>query len=160
MADYSSLISGITGAATAASLKALTSKTAWKGSVIGSLGTLPFVCSRKQVLTFTDLSRENSVRWAKHDVVGSKPVLEYIGEDLSTVSMSIRFDTTLGVPPLVGLDRLNRMMKNGKYKTLIIGGEYLGRFVITKVSEVRKFHTGAGVCQVAIATIELEEYGK
>lgn len=160
MADYSSIISGVTGAATVASLKSLTSKTAWKGAVIGSLGQLPFFCSRERVLTFNDLSRENSVRWAKHEVIGAKPSLEFIGEDLSTVSMTIRFDTTLGVPPIVGLDRLNRMMRNGKYKTLIIGGEYLGRFVVKKVGEVRKFHTGAGVCQVAIATIELEEYGK
>lgn len=158
--DISSLISGVKGAATQAALKAITSKSAFKGAAIGSLGQLPFVCSRNKVLTFTDLSRDNAVRWAKHEVIGKKPVLEYIGPDSSTVSLTIRLDIALGIPPLVGLNRIDRMLKNGKYKTLIIGGEYLGRFVIKSVSEARKFHTGAGVCQVAIVTLELEEYGK
>lgn len=158
--DISSLISGVTGAASLAALKSITSKTAFKGAAIGSLGQLPFVCSRKKVLTFTDLSRDNAVRWAKHDVIGRKPVLEYIGEDTSTISLTIRLDIALGAPPLIYLNRLYRMMKNGEYKTFIVGGEYIGRYVIKNISEVRKFHTGAGICQVALATLELEEYGK
>jgi phage protein U len=128
--------------------------------VIGNYGSLPFVCSRKKVLTFQDLSRSNAIRWAKHDVIGKKPILEYIGPELSTVSLSIRFDISLGVPPLVGLAKLNRMMNNHLYKTLVIGGEYVGRYVIDSIEEVRKFHTGAGVCQVATATLNLTEWGK
>lgn len=160
MVNYSSLISETTGAITYAGLKSLTSKTPWKGSVIGSIGKLPFVCSRNQVLTFSDLSRENSGRWAKHEVIGKKPLLEYIGPDLSKISLTIRFDTSLGVPPLIGLKILNQMLKQRRYYTMIIGGEHYGRFVLKNVSETRKFFTGAGVCLVAIATIELEEYGK
>ena len=158
--NYSNLISSLAGTASAVALKAITSKSAFKGAVIGSLGQLPFVCSQKKVLTFSELSKESSVRWAKHDVIGKKPVLEYVGPDLSTISITIRFDSFLGVPPIVGLNRLKRMMENRQYKTLIIGGECLGRYVIESISEVRKIHSGAGVCQVAIATIELMEYGK
>ena len=158
--EYSDLISNIKGAATQSALKAITSKSAFKGAVIGSLGQLPFVCSQKKVLTFSELSKESSVRWAKHEVIGKKPVLEYIGPDLATISLTIRFDSFLGVPPIVGLNRLKRMLENKKYKTLIIGGEYLGKYVLTNISEVRKIHSGAGICQVAIATIELTEYGK
>lgn len=126
--------------------------------VVGSLGTLPFVCSRDFVLTPNSLSRDHAVRWAKHDIIGKKPVLEYIGPDLSTVSLSIRFDTSLGVPPALALLRLKKMLDNKKYKTLIIGGEHLGRYVMKSISETRKHHTGAGVCIVAEATIELEEW--
>lgn len=158
--EYTSLISNIAGAATQSALKKITSKGAFKGAVIGSLGQLPFVCSQKKVLTFSELSKESSVRWAKHDVIGKKPVLEYIGPDLATISLTIRFDSFLGMPPIVGLNRLKRMMENKQYKTFIVGGEYIGRFMITNISEVRKVHSGAGVCQVAIATIELTEYGK
>lgn len=158
--DLSELLSGIKGTATASALKSITSKTAFKGSAIGSLGQLPFVCSRKKVLTFTDLSKENAVRWAKHDVIGKKPVLEYIGPDLSSVSMTIRFDLALGAPPIVYLNRLKRMLENRQYKTLIIGGEFIGRYVLESVSEVRKFHNGAGICQVAVVTITLTEYVK
>jgi phage protein U len=127
-------------------------------SAIGSLGTLPFVCSDKKVLTFSTIQRDNSVRWAKHEVVGRKPMLEYVGEDLSSVSLTIRFDISLGIKPQDGLDRLKRMLENKLYKTLIIGGEYIGRFVIESISEERKFHTGNGVCQVATANIKLLEW--
>lgn len=126
--------------------------------VLGAFGSLPFVCSYGKVLTFHDLSRENAVRFAKHDVLGQKPILEFIGPELSTVSLSIRFDTSLGVPPLVGLKHIKAMMDNGMHKSLVIGGEYIGRFVIESISEERRFHTGAGVCQVAEATIKLTEY--
>lgn len=126
--------------------------------IIGTFGRLPFVCAFDYVLTFSDLSRENKIRWAKHDVIGRKPALEFVGEDLMTVSFKIRFDTTLGTPPLICLDRLKRMLENKQYKTLIIGGEYLGRYVIESISEERKFHTGWGFCQVAEATVTLTEW--
>lgn len=129
-------------------------------SAIGSLGQLPFVCSDSKVFTFSDLTRDTKTRWAKHDIIGKKPVLEFIGHDLSSVSLKIRLDISLGVPPKKGLDRLNRMRENRLYKTLIIGGEYLGRYVIESIGEVRKFHTGNGVCQVAEATLTLTEWSK
>lgn len=126
--------------------------------VLGMLGSLPFVTAYGKVLTFTDLSRDNSVRWAKHDVIGKKPVLEFVGYELSTVSLKIRFDMSLGIPPAVCLNHLKKMLNNGLHKTLVIGGEYLGRYVIESVSEERKYHTGAGVCVVAEATLNLKEW--
>lgn len=126
--------------------------------VIGTLGVLPFICSHGKVLTFNGLSRDISARWAKHDVIGKKPVLEWIGEDLASVSLSIRFDVSLGAPPVVGLLALKKMLESRKDHMLIIGGEYLGRYVIESISEERKFHTGAGVCIVAEASITLKEW--
>lgn len=129
-------------------------------SVLGVLGELPFICSFDKVRTFTDLSRSHATRWAQHDVIGKKPVLEYVGEDLATVSLSIRFDANLGMSPLKGLERLKRMRENKQYKTLIIGGEILGRYVIESISEERKHHTGKGSCLVAEAQISLKEWAR
>lgn len=126
--------------------------------VIGALGSLPFVCAYGKVLTFHDLSVERGTKWAQHEVIGQKPVLEWTGEELIKISLSIRFDSSLGVPPLVGLTHLKKMMENHKYKSLVIGGEYLGRFVIESISEERKFHTGVGICTLATAQINLIEY--
>jgi len=127
--------------------------------VVGTFGTLPFVCSSVFVLTFNGLSRELSVRWAQHDVIGTKPVLEYIGPDLASISMSIRFDSTLGLAPLMGLKKLKGMLEDGTAHVLVIGGEYFGRFVMESISEERRHHTGFGVCQVAEAKISLKECG-
>ena len=127
-------------------------------SPLGMFGSLPFVCTSERVLTFTDLSRENSVRWAKHDVIGQKPVLEFVGYELSTVSLKIRFDASLGTPPDVCLNHLKKMLNNGLHKALVIVDEYLGRYVIESVSEERKYHDGAGACIVAEATLNLKEF--
>ena len=132
-------------------------------AIIGCFGQLFFKVSERKLLTFNDLNRTNSVRWAKHDIINGVPVHEFVGFDSSKVSFTIRFDVSPmfgGVPPEKGLDRLNRMMENRLYKTLIIGGEYLGRYVIESISEDRKYHAWNGVCMVAIATINLVEYGK
>lgn len=150
------LASNVAGNVVSAGLSQITGSLGF--GVVGTLGQLPFFCSDNFVLTFNNLSREHSIRWARHEVIGKKPVLEFVGEDLKKVSMTIRFDTNLGIPPTVGLDRLQRMLENRKYKTLIIGGEYLGRYVLESVGEERKFHTGAGVCTVATASISLIEY--
>lgn len=125
---------------------------------LGSLGELPFVCSAKKVRTFSELNRELSVRWAKHDLIWRKPLLEYMGEDLNSVSLKMRFDVSLGIAPKDGLDRLKRMMANKLYKTLIIGGENLGRYVIESISEERRYHAGDGLCLVAEATVNLTEW--
>ena len=127
-------------------------------STIGSLGQLPFVCSSEKVLTFSQLSRQNSVRWATHDVIGDKPVMEFVGYGLSKVSLSIRLDMSLGVYPADALYRLERMLENKLYKTLIIGGEYLGRYVIESVDEERKYHDGNGTLIVAEAKLSLTEW--
>lgn len=129
-----------------------------KAGVIGTLGQLPFICSYDFMLTFKDLQRTQTARWARHEVIGQKPVLEFVGQDLMTATLTIRFDASLGIPPMLGLDLLKRMIENRQYKTLIIGGEYLGRFVIEGITEERMRHTGIGVCTVAEATINLVEW--
>lgn len=125
---------------------------------VGSLGELPFICSQDKVRTFRDLTRDLGARWAKHEVIGKKPVLEYVGPELMSASLTIRFDLSLGISPEEGLDRLKRMLENKLYKTLIVGDETLGRFVIESISEERKFHAGDGLCLVAEATINLTEW--
>ena len=125
---------------------------------LGSLGELPFTCSYDKVRTFSDLTRALSARWTEHGVIGQKPLLEYIGPGLMTASLKMRFDVSLGIAPEEGLDRLKRMMENKQYKTLIIGGETLGRFVIESISEARKAHAGDGMCLVAEATVTLKEW--
>ena len=125
---------------------------------LGSLGELPFICAADKVQTFSELSRELSVRWAKHDLIGQKPILEFVGEDLNSVTLKMRFDVSLGIAPKDGLDRLKRMMENKLFKTLIIGGENLGRYVIESISEERRYHAGDGLCLVAEATVNLTEW--
>lgn len=125
--------------------------------LIGTLGKVPFICSHDKVFTFTDLKKAKNIRWARHEVIGKKPTLEHIGEDLSQVTFNIRFDLNKGFPPIVGLRLLGQMAERSESFPLIIGGEYYGKFVINSISEERKYFSGAGVCMIASASLSLTE---
>lgn len=125
--------------------------------VTGLFGTLPFVCSSNIVNTFKDVNRELTTKYARHDVIGRKPVLEWIGEEPDRISFKIRFDSSLNSPPETGLLLLKRMLDSHKAQRLLLGPRYMGKFVLESISEERRFHTGLGVCQIAEATISLTE---
>lgn len=125
--------------------------------VVGLLGNLPFVCSSGLVLTYKDVSREVSTKFAHHEVIGKKPVHEWIGEEAHQVSLKIRFDSSLNSPPILGLLLLRKMLESHKPQRLLLGPDYLGKFIIESISEERRFHTGLGICQVAEATVSLTE---
>lgn len=129
--------------------------------VIGMFGLIPFYCSRDAVLTFKDLSRTNKMRFAKHDVIGKKPVLEKIGEDLRTVSFSMRLDSALlkNMPVAAAILVYTKLLEQGEAQTLLIGGEIMGDYVIESIEENRKFFTGAGICIGAELTFSLMEAG-
>ena len=75
-------------------------------SAVGIFGKLPFLCSSAVTFTFKDLSVSRSVRWATHEVIGQKPVLEYIGPGLTEVSFNIQLSSTLGSASLSALIHL------------------------------------------------------
>lgn len=125
---------------------------------IGSLGELSFVCSRDKVLTFNNFTRTRAARWERHEVIGRKPLVEYVGQDLATVVLNVRLDMALGVSPEDLLDRFGRMLENKLYKTLVIGDEYIGKFVLESVEEERKYFDGLGNCIAADVTLNLLEW--
>ena len=47
---------------------------------VGSLGSIIFMTSTQVVNTFHDYSRESSGRWAKHEIIGEKPAMEFLKE--------------------------------------------------------------------------------
>ena len=125
--------------------------------VTGLFGLVPFVCSASVVSTFKDVNRELSTRWAQHDVIGQKPIFEWVGQDAVRVSFRMRFDSSLGTPPVAALLLLKKMLEQHKPYRLLFGPEYMGKFIIESISEERRFHTGLGLCQVAEVNISLLE---
>lgn len=125
--------------------------------VIGTLGTVPFMCADGFVMTFHAMTRTMSERFAEHQVIGGTPVLEWVGRELHTVRMNIRLDSSLGVSPSLVVKMLKTMMESASPRVLIIGGEYLGKFVIESIHEDRRRFTGIGICQVSEIGLEMKE---
>lgn len=125
--------------------------------MIGTLGEAVFEVSIDRVFTFRDFSRSGSPRLEEHAVIGRKPTLEYVAPGLNEISFSIRLDRFLGVDPEKELEKIREAMEQGQIIPLIIGGKYLGRWVITKADEKHSRHDGAGKIVVAEVSIALKE---
>lgn len=126
-------------------------------SLTGLFGKVPFVSSSAIVYTFKDLSVSRSARWATHEIIGKKPKLEYIGPGLTEVSFNIQLNSSLGTPPLVALIMLKKMLEKKQAERLLIGPDYLGKFVIESIGEERKYHNNLGICVSAEVSITLKE---
>lgn len=126
-------------------------------SAVGLFGKLPFLCSSTVTFTFKDLSVSRSTRWATHEIIGKKPVLEYIGPGLTEVSFNIQLNSMLGTPPLAALIQLKKMLEKKQAERLLIGPDYLGKFVIESIGEERKYHNNLGICVSAEVSITLKE---
>lgn len=128
--------------------------------MIGTFGPVVFVASAETVRTFDDLSRKEQGRWAKHDVVLKKPVSEFLGPDLGTVTFKMRFDASLGVNPRKEMDKLLEMVRDGKAYPLIIGGKGLGlsKWSLQDISQDWKYLENRGHLIVGEVTVNLEEY--
>lgn len=89
---------------------------------VGSMGDIPFVVSYGKIRTFSDYGRSGSGRWAKHDLIGRKPVMEFLGPDVEKVSMKIQLRTDHGINPESELERLRKMRDTGAVFPFILGG--------------------------------------
>lgn len=127
---------------------------------IGSLGPVVFVVGPEAIRTFAELSRSSAGRWANHEILGKKPISQFIGPGLDTVSFTMRFDVRYRINPRKELSKLVDLERAGKAMSLIVGGEGLGvnKWKITSLEQSWEEIDGKGNLLKATATITLEEY--
>lgn len=125
---------------------------------IGSYGPVTFTASEQQVRTFSGLQIQRKARFARHEVINSKPLLEHTGDDLDAVSFSMRFDIALGVNPRTEMAALAAIKEAGEAYPLVIGGTVLADYVITDLSEEWRRIDGRGNVLVASVNVQLLEY--
>lgn len=128
--------------------------------MIGYYGPIKFETSDKRILTFTDFQRESTVRKERHEVIGRKPVPEFIGPDLDQITFSVYLSVVNGVNPRVDAERWLRMSRSGEAHPLIIGKRGLGydRWTIENVSQMWDVVLNKGQVYSAKVDITLEEY--
>ena len=125
--------------------------------LLGMFGAVVFTCSSVQVMTFKDLQVQRTARFAMHNVLGQKPMPEYIGPDATTVTFNIQLRNQYNSPPNVYLPILQTILETGKAQTLILGSDYFGDYILEGFTENRLYHTGLGVCIGADVTLNLKE---
>ena len=127
---------------------------------VGSMGDIPFVVSYGKIRTFSDYGRSGSGRWAKHDLIGRKPVMEFLGPDVKKVSMKIQLRTDHGINPESELERLRKMRDTGAVFPFILGGAPVSDnyWLLEDIGEnVSYWRAGGKILSVSV-DITLTEY--
>lgn len=130
--------------------------------VIGSFLDLVFEVSEKKTQTFNDFTRTNEPRYQKHEIIGRKPKLEYIGPGVDSISFDIVFKAELGANPEQQLEMLRRYARVGNKGLFIRGNQPISvnYWVIERLVETHKRVDNLGNVLEIHVTIDLREYEK
>lgn len=127
---------------------------------IGTLGNVAFEVSIDKIRTFDDFRRRGSARWGIHDVIGKKPVPEFIGPDLEKIRFSMQFSAAHGLNPRVEINKLRDLRDKGEPQELIVGGAPVGEnlWIIEELSDHWRRLNNQGALLFAEVDVELKEY--
>ncbi|RAV18837.1 phage tail protein [Paenibacillus contaminans] len=128
--------------------------------MIGSFGDVVFVATEDTIRTFTEFSRSAEGRWAKHDVIGRKPVSQFIGPGLDRITFTMVFDVSYGLNPREELDKLVVLEREGTAAALTVGGKGVGvdLWSISSFEQHWDRVDNRGNILYATANLTLEEY--
>lgn len=131
-------------------------------SKIGSFAGITFAVSRKKILTFKDLKRDDSYNWTDHDVLNGLPLSEFNGAGLSNLSLQIELRSSFGLEPYATLEKLRKFAANGKTSSLIIGKKTISnaKFEIVSIGQAFEDITANGVIKKITVDLTLKQYNK
>ncbi len=125
---------------------------------IGNFGDVVFEVSAKRVRTFDQFKRSSKARFARHDLMESKPRLQHVGSDLDEISFAIRLDVALGINPENELEKIRAILVSGEDQLLMVGPKKVGRFVLESAEEDWSKVDHAGRIIVATVNLKLVEF--
>lgn len=129
---------------------------------IGSFGNLVFSVSANTVKTFDNMSWNFSANYTTHDRHIRADLLEFMGPEISEISLDMAFSAFNGINPMNEINRLKNMVNQGRAERLVIGGKVYGdyKWVIQKGTVDLKYFDKGGNLLAAKAQITLKEYPK
>lgn len=122
------------------------------------LGPITFEVSADRIRTWQEARRTGAARWAKLDIYGRKPLKEFLGPGLDTITLSVRLDIARGVVPRDELRQMRQQRDKGNVLQFSVGGELVGDFTLESIEEEWTRTNAAGVITVAQVHLQLEEY--
>ncbi len=130
------------------------------GTSIGSLGYIVFTVSSMKVLTFKEYKRNTKARTASHEIIGQKPVTEFLGPAGEEISFTMDFLAGLGVDPAGQADKLRTMCENGETAYFMLGNECVGanKWLVTSVGESADVIDDNGRIINSRVDVTLQEY--
>ena len=136
--------------------------------VVGAIGArslrdvIVFEVSSRRVLTFNDLSRRNTTRFADHNTLLRKPISQFVGPELDNMDLSIILHSHLGVNPQAEFNKLIQIQRSGQVVTFIVGRQVLGvfRWRIENLGIPYDRIDPDGFCRSSEVSLSLREYAR
>lgn len=127
---------------------------------VGSLGEIPFIVARGYVRTFQDYGRESTGRWVKHELIGQKPVLEFLGPDIEKISFKMQLRADHGLHPKKEAEKLRKMCDSRETAILMLAGSPVGdnKWVVESLGETVTFWDALGNIESMTVDVSLTEY--
>ena len=114
--------------------------------MVGSLGPVVFSVSDAFVRTISGYSRKTSVRIESHDIIGQKPLSEWVGLSCDSISFTVKLSAFRGVNPKEEAEKLRRMAERGEAVTFVMGGAPVtqNKWLIESVDEDANYYDRMG----------------
>ena len=125
--------------------------------IVGAFGGVVFEVSSMKVKTLRDVKRQSRGRYATHDIVGQKSVIEFLGTEPDEITFALQLNADLGVSVEGELNTLLELLRHGEPQYFILGGHPYGeyRWCLTNLSYTIDYadHTGAPIFATADVTL-------
>lgn len=117
-----------------------------EGNVIGAFGSVVFEVSSLKVETLRDLKRQSKGRYATHEIIGRKSIVEFLGVEPDEITFQMQLNADLGVDIRAEQRKLLDMLRNGEKHYLVVGGRALGQgqWYLTALDSKVEFTDGQG----------------
>jgi phage protein U len=128
--------------------------------LVGFLNTIPFIASRYLVRTFDNYKKQSSARWATHEIIGKKPVREFLGQDIDEITFDMLLRSDLGISPQKEVEKLTKLRDKGTPVPLVIGNKVIGStlWTVESVSEqVQRWSKLGNPLSISVS-VTLKEY--
>lgn len=130
--------------------------------IVGGYGPLIFGVRLGGGIMMESLDKTSKLRFVDHEIMLSKPIVEFTGYDSDEVSFSMLFVEGWTDPPSAALPLLDQLALVPFPYPLIVGGlpvgSFMSMFIITEIGERYKRVNGAGILSVASVKVTLREY--
>lgn len=127
---------------------------------IGSLGDIVFEVSSRKVRTFKDFKRKTKARYASHEIIGQKPILEFVGPDGEEITFIMQFSLSLGINPQEETDKLREICEEGTAMYFVLCNTVIGanQWIVESVGESVDTIDNNGRVVVTQVEVTLKEY--
>ena len=125
-------------------------------------GQILFGLAARQGFLIEELEESSKAKFVEHEILGSKPVTEFVGLENDEVSFSMNFIAGRTTAPMVAIPLLKGFLSRAQAYPLIVGGRPIGsftsQFVLTEVTSTYEHTNGMGIVTVASIDVSLKEY--